>query len=173
MNIIKIVKKYLGSKLEEIGFSIRRSDKNTVEYTNDKGMILLDKGSWKKGCLHIEIFRNRKSDNDETRLFLSYIANGFDNLNRYNTGDWYFDTEEELIGLLEHIYEVLKKYGFTWMNRKEPFNVHKKIEEDAAERETVGNNMTQEEKDIRLNQVKIKFKEWKAQRFLPNKWKGE
>ena len=101
-------------------------------------------------------------------LNLTMFYDGIENFDRIlRNSFWEYDTEEQLLGVLEKQADLFEDFVFDWVLGKkytnfDAYTIKSKI---ASERGKLWENAPNEEK--------IKTEEWRSTRFYPKKWKLE
>lgn len=85
-------------------------------------------------------------------------------------GNWYFDTQEEMIGAIEEQANLFLDKAFKWLQRDEETDVMRISHERAAERARINYTGTQEEKENLLQEIRVKLEEWRQRRIKPKIW---
>lgn len=178
MKVIKIFNKYMKPFLKEHGFEYKgkRGGDELMFFHKayDKVLIIYSfETNLRPYRLITEVYGGLHHSS-VTTLYLTDLLNGISKVAEViNTGQWYFDTEDELLGILEHHAELFKSYVFDWMlgRRYTDMDVYKGKKVILQQRRERFDNLTKEEaQKIENKDLKI-FDEWKRKRFTPVNWK--
>lgn len=178
MKVMKILNKYMKPFLIEHGFEYqgkRGGDEPFfIHKDNDKAKVFFSFVTGIEPCsIQTEVYGGIYG-NPNTDLFLTDLLNGPDKVAEVtNSGHWYFDTEEELVGILEYQAELFKSWVFDWMLGNIYTNIdvyQKKKSLFKREGELFDNSSEEEQEQIEVKVLKI-LSEWKTKRFYPINWK--
>ena len=105
-------------------------------------------------------------------LNLTIFIDGPDKIDsKFRYPYWYFDNENELIGLLEFHANLFEDWVFDWMLSKKftDINAYEIVEMNAKKREKKFNSLSNHERQkyLQCNESN----EWISTRFYPKKWK--
>ena len=175
IKVSKIFKKYMKPYLEEKGFIAKDMKSGVYDFRfkdNESIKIIFDIGMWGN-----EI-STRISRGKESGLISSFnitiFIDGPDKIDQIIRGDcWYYDTEDELIGVFEKQASILDDWVFDWLFRKIDINVGKIVEKNAEIRSELDKNSTEEKREKEFLRIKNELSEWKKTRFYPKRWKLE
>ncbi|HEX3046030.1 MAG TPA: hypothetical protein VHY08_14835 [Bacillota bacterium] len=175
MKVKPLFKRYMESFLNENNFFISKNEPRTIIFRHKENPDLriyfeIDNDVYTKTSkISAEIKRDKA-------ILYPYPLNMFlDEPSKMDTANrdqfWYFGTEEELLGALEEQANLLEKYGFNWMNKKSDIDIDKIINEKAISRKNRYDSADNTEREILINEVRVKMKEWQDRRVKPVKWK--
>lgn len=178
MQVMKILNKYMKPFLTEHGFrykgKIGRNELCYIHKDNDEVRIFFSYETIIEPCSIITQVYGGIYDYPGIDLALTDLLNGPNRTaDVINTGQWYFDTEEELLGILEYQAELFKEWVFDWMlgRKYTEVDVYMKKKMRSNKQATLFDNASKEEQDkIEAEAFKI-FNEWEAKRFYPVNWK--
>lgn len=85
-------------------------------------------------------------------------------------GNWYFDTEDDLVGTLEEQARLFSEKAFNWLNRNEDVDIRKIAQERAAKRAEIHYAGTPEEKEKQIEELRLNLEEWEKRRVKPKLW---
>lgn len=178
MKVMKILNKYMKPFLIEHGFKYegkRGGDEPCFIHKDyDKARIFFSFVTCiKPFSIQTEVYGGAY-DNPSIDLFLTDLLNGPSKVAQIiNTGKWYFDTEEELVGILEYQAELFKLWVFDWMLGKvyTEIDIYKKKDLIVEKRGKVYDSCSEEEQEIIESEAFKIFNEWKTKRFYPVNWK--
>lgn len=86
-------------------------------------------------------------------------------------GWWKYDTEEDLVGLLEEQANILSERGFAWIHNKLDLNIDEIIDQKATDAKKFWDGATEDEREALLEEYRRINQEWHDKRFKPKKWK--
>lgn len=178
MKVMKVFNKFMKPFLKEYGFKYegKRGGDELMFYHKEhkEALIIYSFTTIIKPCdVKTEVYGGIYT-NPDIDLFLTDLLNGPDKVAQvFNTGDWYFDTEEELLGILEYQAGLFKKWVFDWMLGKKYTEIDVyKIKDLLFKKEgRLFDNANKEEQSKLLAEGHKLHAEWKTKRFYPVNWK--
>jgi hypothetical protein len=173
MRVLQTVKKYMVPFLNKHGFKNVQVSKGTLIFEHEtnpdlKIYFIIEKKLESQG-ITLEMRRGNQDLLTSYRLSL-FLEEPLEMDSLCRDEYWYFDTEEELIGVLEEQANLLNTKAFDWMFRRSNLNIDSILTTRAAERETAYTTANEFMKKQLNDKSRKELDEWKARRVKPVNW---
>jgi hypothetical protein len=99
---------------------------------------------------------------------MKILVNGPENADdTVSDGSWYFDSDLELLGVLEKQMGLLEKWGFTWLEGVLTVNIDDILGKKIEAREMSWNNSSEEDRKKGVEELRQIQGIWDKMRFKP------
>lgn len=177
MKIKKILNKYMKSFLEKYGFEYKGGSGGGEivfihkEYPKARIFFAIQKFG-DDYCISTEI-HGGLYDKPMISIYLSQFLDGPEKIGQvYRPDGWYFNTEEQLLGILENQANLFEDWAFDWMLGKKykNINAYKILKEIADNRGKLWDSSNQKQREEILEKLKKSRESWEQKRYYPEKW---
>lgn len=172
MNIKKVFKKYMEPFLKKNGFVLEEKLGNEFTYVheeNSDAQIFFVIDSSEKRILPAFFHQGRPRSITMYKLSIFIEEPEFPDPPVLD-GYWYFDNEEQLIGVLEEQMVLLREKAIPWLIGDYKLDIDKIVLMSADRREKKWNSSTEEEREIGFRQIRKTSESWRNRRVYAKEW---
>lgn len=172
----KIIKKYMVPFFEQYGYKLVTSKNQGYLFENIENLDLKIVYEFQRvynGPYEVNVMIKRDNEGVWPYLDLTCFLNDISFPDpTFLNGNWYFDTEEELIGALEEQAHLFLEKAFEWLKSNEVLDVGKVADDRAEERATISQTGTQEERERLFQIIQSTSEVWRERRISPKLWEN-
>lgn len=171
MEVKKIFKKYMFPFLAKHNFELHDNKETTYvfKHIENPELWIVFRINVKRKCMYVDIRREYQTNRPPGYSLLLFLEDPY--LPYKAIGEpWYFDTEEEFLGVLEEQSKLLEEGGFDWLHGCSDYDIEKLVVDYGEERARVWQMSSEEERQT-ISEKYSRLRElWKKRKVKPVYW---